>query len=124
MSSLRPLRDAERSLIVTIIRSKPELLRVLPSVDGMRVEELNDGGMGSLLLFPDGCDVRRRSMGRQCAAAEVDDADGVAVSVALNLDEEGRLFELDIWKVDFSPLLALPAATGIRIGQKDSGTAV
>ena len=38
------------------------------------------------------------------------DADGVPVSAALNLDQDHHLFELDVWKVDFSPLQRWPTA--------------
>jgi hypothetical protein len=30
------------------------------------------------------------------------------VIASLNLDTEGRLFELDAWKTDFNPLVHLP----------------
>ena len=37
------------------------------------------------------------------------DEDGVKVIASLNVDSDGHLFELDIWKTDFSPLLRIPA---------------
>jgi hypothetical protein len=64
-----------------------------------------DGGMGSLLLLPPRGD---RVVSAQVAKAEFDDADGIPVSATLNLDDAGALFELDIWKVDFSRLQRLP----------------
>ena len=39
---------------------------------------------------------------------EFKDKDGVDVVASLFLDKEGNLYELDIWKVDFSELLSLP----------------
>jgi hypothetical protein len=74
------------------------------------VEEMNDGGMGSLLFVgaPD------RRFGRCIGEAEFDDADGVRVSVALNLDQRDELFELDLWKVDFSPLQRIAALRDVR----------
>ena len=36
------------------------------------------------------------------------DEDGVVVLAALNLDKNGKLFELDLWKVNFNPLETLP----------------
>jgi hypothetical protein len=49
---------------------------------------------------------RRRS--RVIAEAEYVDDDGVSVSIELNVDEKEELFELDFWKVDFSPLRRYP----------------
>lgn len=75
------------------------------------VREMRDGGMGSLRFS--GSDERR--YGGTLAEAEFKDADGTAVSVALMLDEIGELFELDIWKVDFSPLIRVPPVEQIKI---------
>ncbi|WP_420885213.1 DUF6984 family protein, partial [Candidatus Symbiothrix dinenymphae] len=36
------------------------------------------------------------------------DEDGVDVIASLNIDDTGDLYELDIWKTDFSPLIKLP----------------
>jgi hypothetical protein len=33
----------------------------------------------------------------------------VALSITINADQHGSLFEMDIWKVDFTPLIRLPA---------------
>jgi hypothetical protein len=43
------------------------------------------------------------------------DADGVPVQVGVNLDQRGQLFELDVWKVDFSPRLKWPSPSDVRI---------
>jgi len=37
------------------------------------------------------------------------DADGVEVLISLNVDADGRPFELDVWKTDFSPLVRMPS---------------
>lgn len=75
------------------------------------VSPASDGGMGSL-KFASGGDSAR--CGAAVAACEFDDADGVLVSVVLNLDESDALFEIDIWKVDFTPLRKWPEFTQIR----------
>jgi hypothetical protein len=36
------------------------------------------------------------------------DVDGVTVNVALYLDKNGDLFELDMWKTDDTPLIEIP----------------
>lgn len=70
------------------------------------VEEMNDGGMGSLLLYPRPTTSHRR-FGRQAADCRFLDADGIDVIASLNLDEEGELFELDVWKVSYAPLIRI-----------------
>ncbi len=77
--------------------------------DSLLVEPMNDGGMGSLTLFPDqkSFDVKR-IFGRQVADCQFTDNDGIVVLPALYLDEQGNLYELDIWKTDFAPLIDFP----------------
>jgi len=75
------------------------------ALDELAVADMNDGGMGSLRLAPSGVDTPARRMSRQGAEFEYADDDGVLVQVSLNLDEQGQLFELDSWKVDFKPLI-------------------
>jgi hypothetical protein len=72
------------------------------------VRSMDDGGMGSLLLFPKGELTEKRKFGEQVSEFQFKDQDGVDVIASLNLDDEGNLFELDIWKTDFSPLIKLP----------------
>ncbi len=49
-----------------------------------------------------------RSFGAEIARAEYTDDDGVLVSITVNVDENGDLFEIDFWKADFSPLRRYP----------------
>ncbi|WP_411178823.1 DUF6984 family protein [Paraburkholderia gardini] len=37
------------------------------------------------------------------------DSDGVPILVTLSLDNFGQLFELDVWKVDFSAIQRFPS---------------
>jgi hypothetical protein len=85
--------------------------RLEVDVDQLLVEPMADGGMGSLQLHPPRGD---RRMGSEVASCEFTDSDGVAVSATLNLDEQERLFELDVWKVDFSQLNRWPTANDLR----------
>ena len=75
---------------------------------GLVVEALNDGGMGSLLLLHEGVEVGARIFGKQISDLMFQDVDGVDVIASLNTDQNGRLFELDVWKVDYKPLIKLP----------------
>jgi hypothetical protein len=87
------------------------------------IREIDDGGMGSLEFVSDAPGERR--LGRVLAETRFEDRDGILVSAALNLDERDDLFELDLWKTDFSRLIALLKESEIvyaRWGEKDSLT--
>jgi hypothetical protein len=115
MTSLRDLSKQEKAVIAGLLQGKAETLPYLPLLDDLLVAALNDGGMGSLLLVPKDSEGLERSMGKQIALGEFVDSDGVLVSAALNVDREGRLYELDVWKVDYTPLSCWPNPTAIRI---------
>ena len=72
---------------------------------------MNDGGMGSLEF--ESCKPSRKA--HELVEAQFEDIDGTLVSVSVNVDQDGDLFELDFWKVDFSPLLRFPAASAVVI---------
>ncbi|MDW3194242.1 MAG: hypothetical protein R8G66_17845 [Cytophagales bacterium] len=77
--------------------------------DNLLVKPLSDEGMGSLLLFPERVAVDDdRLFGEQISEYQFTDEDGIEVIASLNMDDEGKLFELDIWKTDFSPLISIP----------------
>jgi hypothetical protein len=48
------------------------------------------------------------------------DEDQIPVIISINLDQEGRLFEIDFWKVDFSPLKRYPTPEELKQGQPSS----
>jgi hypothetical protein len=76
--------------------------------DGLLVESMNDGGMGSLLLFPKGIIKKNRLFGKCVSEYQFTDKDGVEVIASLNVDKNEELFELDVWKTDYSPLICFP----------------
>lgn len=101
--SHRTLTSAEISLIQRILDSASHLL---PSDwhQDVLVRPLNDGGMGSLrFVKPDD-----RKFGRMLGEHLFKDKDGIDVIATIYLDQEGDLFELEIWKTDFSPVKQLP----------------
>jgi hypothetical protein len=57
-------------------------------------------------------------MSAQVAEAEAKDADGVSVLITINTDKQGKLYELDMWKVDFNPLIRWPEPVDIKIVQR------
>jgi hypothetical protein len=74
--------------------------------------QMDDGGMGSLKFESEA--VNRR-YGATVAACEFEDTHGILVSAVLNNDENGLPFEIDVWKVDFTPLLSWPRPEAIRV---------
>ncbi len=113
--NLRIPSSKELAVITTLLQSKSESLYFADNLNHLLVKELNDGGMGSLLLVPKGLENTNRYFGKQLALGEFADSDGVSVTVVINLDSNGQLFELELWKVNFARLLAWPDPPNIRI---------
>ena len=76
--------------------------------ESLMVSNMDDGGMGSLLIYPEGKIVDGRLFGRVLHEVEFKDADNIPVVASINLDQNDELFELDIWKVNFDALIRLP----------------
>jgi uncharacterized protein DUF6984 len=74
------------------------------------VIDMQDGGMGSVRFLG-----TEPHLGKTLVEAKYLDADGVLVVIAVNTDVRGRLFELDFWKVDFSPLRRYPRPSDLSI---------
>jgi hypothetical protein len=103
-TGLRELRDEERELIQFLAAGFLPQSKIERSLAGARVEDMADGGMGSIRFAgPPG-----RKMGRELVESVYHDVDGTMVVITVNLDTRGELFELDFWKVDFSPLKKYP----------------
>jgi hypothetical protein len=116
----RTLSETENLVLSTLLRARTETQQLMKEVDGLVVVEMKDGGMGSLRLHPRQCTAQHRLFGRQIATGEFEDADSVPVLLAINLDRDGHLFELDVWKVDYSPVIAWPTIpSAIRIDYED-----
>lgn len=103
-ASARPLRTEEHSFLYDLLRRVGYDEHAIRQLAHAQVSDLNDGGMGSVRFLGD----EHRRLGACLVEAEYTDCDGVPVSIALNVDEDGRLYELDIWKVDFAPLREYP----------------
>ena len=74
-------------------------------VQNLKAESMKDGGMGSLHFFTDTKDPK---FGGSVAEYEFKDEDDIPVFVTLMVDQNGEIFELDMFKGDFSPLIAWP----------------
>lgn len=110
-NDLRPLRTEEYSFIRALLGQVRDGEQLLHQLEHAQVRDMNDGGMGSLEFAGE----ERRSLGSCLVEAEYVDCDGALVSIELNADESGRLYELDMWKVDFAPLREFPAFERVAI---------
>ena len=104
---MRELLERERPLAGYLF----ELAGLSIDLDALRVEPMQDGGMGSLAIAPLG-----RRYGSSASDCHFYDSDGIVVSATLNLDNAGALFEIDILKFDFSPTIKWPGRTDLRAG--------
>jgi hypothetical protein len=106
---MRNLLPHEQPLVMYLLRQAG-----LPvALEEISVRPMADGGMGSLAIAPFEPGRHRGSTPAEC---HFFDQDGVLVSAALNLDQHGSPYEVDVWKVDFSPTTRWPAETEIRSG--------
>ena len=80
-------------------------------ISQLHASPMDDGGMGSLLFATSGTEPRHA---KEVAVCYFEDEDGVSIRAGLNVDQHGQLYELDVWKVDFSPLRKWPGASDIR----------
>ncbi len=106
---MRPLTELE----LTLVRYLLSLCGREFDLSTLRVQPMDDGGMGSLRFLPTD---QTRKFGSQAAACHFPDLDGTLVSAALNLDQSEQLYELDVWRVDFAPVQKWPAEYELRPG--------
>jgi hypothetical protein len=101
----RPLEDGEVLILSVLLSRATEWDRGPVDLRALRASDMDDGGMGSLRFISG---KTRPRYGRTIAEGWFKDTDGMPVALALYVDREDDLFELDSWKVDFSPRLRLP----------------
>lgn len=102
---MRKMSAAELELISYLIKKSGYSKITSKNLSEIYVEDQKDGEMGSLIFISKN---KERKIGRDLGNIEFNDADGVKVIVNLVLDNHEDLYELDIWKTDFSPLLSFP----------------
>jgi hypothetical protein len=103
---MRRLRKCEYDLIVHLLNETPNNQYLIPMLRDSMVEELNDGGMGSLTFIRNDKPLQR--IGNMIGEISLLDKDKVPVSFAILLDSDGDLYELDVFKADSSPLIEFP----------------
>ncbi|WP_454809274.1 DUF6984 family protein [Paenarthrobacter nitroguajacolicus] len=101
----RPLEDGEVLILSVLLSRATEWNRGPVDLEALRVSDMDDGGMGSLRFASRKSHPRYR---RTIAEGWFKDIDGIPVALALYVDREDDLFELDSWKVDFTSRLRLP----------------
>src|SRR4051794_21946109 len=95
----RDLRDDELAVIRKMISRSGLEEEFEEQLARMKVQNMPDGGMGSLAFY-NGRPRFLLEYGGEIAEAAFCDADSGPVSVTLNLDKNGELFELDVFKAD------------------------
>ena len=109
---MRVLKREEIDLISVMVRGHAIGQSLLTGIERLGVRDLHDGDMGSIQLLSEITEQPRQA---ECIAeADYMDFDGIPVSIAINVDQHRKLFELDIWTVDFSPLQTYPTPRTIR----------
>lgn len=100
----RDIRINEKEIINFLLdkASLPELKIKENAV----VKDLKDGLMGGFRFIGNYSDGRK--YGKKLVEAKYLDSDNIPVYLSLIIDNKEMLYELDIWKVDFNPLIEYP----------------
>jgi hypothetical protein len=97
--------DDELVLIAYLIQAS-QLHLPKDWMPNLLVRDLDDGGMGSLSFVLPSTVGKAQIFGSDAAEIRFLDEDDVVVYARINLDQDGELYELDVWKTDFSPLIS------------------
>jgi len=109
MGVKRQIRQNEKELINFLLQ-KLDLIPDDYQVDEL-VDEYEGGKMGSISLGGDA-----NAYAGDLIQVEYIDSDQTPVVITLTKDENGRLLDLDFWKVDFSRLIEYPVPKKIIFG--------
>jgi hypothetical protein len=119
LGPVRELRAEELGVIRKILSRIAFGTELENRLAAMKVQTMADGGMGSIRFY-NGRERSPLDYGGQIAEAAFQDADGVPVSVTLSVDATGDLFEMDVFKADFSPLIRYPDLKDLAIIERDA----
>lgn len=104
--SRRRLTPDEKALVECLLKQADQGSFAPINLETSEVSPMADGGMGSFRFVSATDDARH--FGKRIAERKFRDIDGTPILVSLNVDREQRLFELDVWKVDFTPVRKFP----------------
>ncbi|MDD7888279.1 hypothetical protein [Flavivirga sp. 57AJ16] len=105
MEAKRDLKIEEYQLLENMLK---ELKEYDFNLNELKVVDMLDGGMGSLYIVNALKTREERKMNKAIIEKQFYDVDDVPISVSINIDTDGNLFELDIWRVDFNPIINFP----------------
>jgi hypothetical protein len=111
LATYRKLRADEIALIQRLLAfgGREDLV---VGLDAAEVRAIPGEETGSLVFASS--NQGQRKFGDVVATAEAEDSDGTLILFALNLDRAGALYELDIWKDDYSRVISLPEPSRLR----------
>lgn len=101
---IRNIRNNEKE-IINFLLDKVSLSE-LKIQETVLVEDLNDGLMGSIQFVNKSSNNRKYD--KRLIEVEYVDSDNIPVYISLTVDNNKELYELDIWKTDFNPLIEYP----------------
>ncbi|RRD39662.1 hypothetical protein EII29_06380 [Leptotrichia sp. OH3620_COT-345] len=103
----RPLTDNEVNLLKILLDNLDFKYSKINISFPDNVITLDDGGMGSFLFYYDE-KIQNNLEIVPISEYQFKDKDDIPVLVTLYSYSNGQLYEVDIWKVDFTPLLTYP----------------
>jgi hypothetical protein len=105
MESIRKIETSERAAVEYLVK-QASLQFPLDWAENLFVQKMNDERMGSFLIFQNQADFEaKRKFGKQASEYQFVDDDGIPVLVTLNLDQQDKLFEVDVWKTNYKPVI-------------------
>jgi hypothetical protein len=110
---MRDLTPEEFAVCAKLISSTSDSEALMAQLASAKAMPLADGGMGSLrFVLQEG---QHRDFGERLAEGEARDTDGTPLFFSLLSDRDGKLFELEVWRVDFGPIQSFPSAESVLL---------
>lgn len=107
MSTLRSIREEERTIVLAMLNQAKSELSVSD-----QVTEYGDPFMGSINFDNN----RPNLYAGDIVACQYTDTDGQKVVLTLTKDTNGNLLDLDFWKENFTPLVKYPTPNDVKFG--------
>ena len=105
MQPIREINNIEKAILEYPVK-KSSIQLPNGWIQSILVQPFEDGGMGSFLIFQNSSFFGvKRKFAKQISEFQFVDDDGVTVLVSLNIDGQNNLFEVDVWKVDYNPVI-------------------
>ena len=102
---MRKLKNEELGLITHMLSRVPNGDYFIKKLPSLLVTELING-MGSFKFLSETS--QKRTKQKEIAHINLRDEDGIPLSITLNLGTDGELYELEVFKADFSLLKQFP----------------